>query len=90
MAIVTFDGSVVLPDFNSNGTAVVSAPFPFTGQLESETTFEVGAAVRFGVVNCSSATTADEAWRVTGATYQFVKKSAATQENAANCTLSRW
>jgi hypothetical protein len=81
MGIVTFDGSVILPDFNSSGTAVVTAPFTFTGQLESETTFEVEPLCGSGVATLQlSEATEGQAWRVTGATYQFLKKSAETRQ----------
>jgi hypothetical protein len=77
MAIVTFDGSVILPDFNSSRTAVVTAPFTFTGQLESETTFEVEPLSGSGVATLQLSEAAEgQAWRVTAATYQFAKRSA--------------
>src|SRR5207302_305797 len=73
---VTFDGSVILPDFNSSGTATVSAPFTFTGQLESETTFEVEPLFGSGVATLQlTEATEGQAWHVTGATYEFARRA---------------
>jgi len=35
-SLAPFEGAVVFPDFTSSGTAEVSAPFTFSGQLTPE------------------------------------------------------
>ena len=78
-AIVTFDGSLVLPDFNSTGTVDVQAPFTFSGQLTSQATSETERLFGSGVAMLRFRQSPDgSAWQFESATYQFTR-SGATQ-----------
>lgn len=72
--IVTFDGSLVLPDFNGTGTVDVRAPFTFSGQLTPEATFEAERLFGSGVATLRFHQSADgSAWQFESATYQFTR-----------------
>jgi hypothetical protein len=70
--IVTFDGSVVLPDFNSTGSVDVSAPFTFSGQLKPEDAPTAEPLFGSGIATLTFHQSADgSAWQFASATYEF-------------------
>ena len=66
------DGSVVLPEFTSSGTADASAPFTFDGQLHVEATGETEPITGGGTATLHLRYSAEGPnWVVDSATYQF-------------------
>jgi hypothetical protein len=74
-AIVNFDGSVTMPPFTDSGTAEVTAPFTFGGQLTPPGAVESEALSGAGTVTIELTKSAFvDGWIVTSATYAFEKK----------------
>jgi hypothetical protein len=82
MGVVTFDGSVTLPDFTSSAAVDVSAPFTFSGQLAPEGSSDVEALHGAGTATLHFAQSADgSAWQFAGAAYQFHRHGASTKQD---------
>jgi hypothetical protein len=70
--IANFEGSVVLPEFTSSGTADVSAPFTFNGQLKIGEAGETDLLTGGGTATLHLRLSAEGPnWVVDSATYQF-------------------
>jgi hypothetical protein len=80
-AIVQFDGNVILPDFTSTGTADVSAPFTFVGQIHIEATGETMPLTGSGTATLHLLMSQEGPnWNIVSATYQFERaKTTSTQ-----------
>jgi hypothetical protein len=73
---VEFDGSVILPEFTSSGTAEVAAPFLFSGQVAPE---NPSGLIEFEPISGSGVATLflsigydGTSWIVDRATYEFI------------------
>ena len=70
--IANFEGSVVLPEFTSSGTADVSAPFTFNGQPKIGEAGELDLMTGAGTATLHLRySTEGPSWVVDSATYQF-------------------
>jgi hypothetical protein len=75
MGIIDFEGTVTMPDLTDTGTAQVSAPFSFSGQLRPEDTGITEPLTGSGVATIDLHVNFDGAsWMVTRATYEFAHK----------------
>jgi hypothetical protein len=84
MGSVEFDGSVVMPPFNEGGTATVSAPFTFIGQVTPNSTDGSAPTEPLsggGIATLQLSINFDgSSWNIDRATYQFSRRGAPTTE----------
>jgi hypothetical protein len=80
--IVQFDGEVTLPEFTDSGTAELSAPFSFVGQITADDPSGSGDTEPFfgtGVATLMLSVAADgTSWHLDSTTYEFQRVNAAS------------